>query len=112
MVQYGLDDDLAFAALSDRTRRHILECLGRGDSSVGELALQHDMTITGMRKHVQILEAAGVVTTEKIGRVRFCRLGPRRLEEETAWIARFQHMVEDRLDALGGFLERTEGESS
>jgi DNA-binding transcriptional ArsR family regulator len=70
------------------------------------------MTLTGMKKHVQILEGAGLVTTQKVGRVRQCRLGPRRLEEETAWIADYQRTLEARLDALGEFLERTKGSDS
>jgi DNA-binding transcriptional ArsR family regulator len=110
VVQYseGLDD--TFRALSDRTRRGILERLGARDASISELAEQFDMTLTGMKKHVQILEEAGLVTTEKVGRVRRCRLGPRRLENETAWMTRYQEMLEARLDRLGGFLERTEGD--
>jgi DNA-binding transcriptional ArsR family regulator len=112
VVQYpeGLDD--TFRALSDRTRRGILERLGARDASISELAEQFDMTLTGMKKHVQILEEAGLVTTEKVGRVRRCRLGPRRLEDETAWIARYQDMLEARLDRLGRFLERTRGDRS
>ena len=112
MVQYseGLDD--AFRALSDRTRRGILERLGARDASISELAEHFDMTLTGMKKHVHVLEEAGLVTTEKVGRVRRCRLGPRRLENETAWIARYQQMLEARLDRLGEFLERTRGDRS
>ena len=110
MVQYGLPRlDDAFAALSDRTRRGIVEQLGRGDASISDLAADFEMTLTGVKKHVQVLERAGLVTTEKVGRVRRCRLGPRRLEEETAWIARYQQMLEARLDSLGEFLERTKG---
>ena len=70
------------------------------------------MTLTGMKKHVQILEEAGLVTTEKVGRVRQCRLGPRRLEQEKAWIADYQQMLEARLDRLEEFLERTKGSES
>jgi DNA-binding transcriptional ArsR family regulator len=77
-----------------------------------DLAAGFDMTLTGMKKHVQILEGAGLVTTEKVGRVRYCRLGPRRLEDETAWIVKYQQMLEARLDRLGEFLERTKGEQS
>lgn len=105
MVQYS-DLDTSFAALSDATRRGILEQLGRGDASITELASRFDMTLTGMKKHVAVLESAGLVTTEKVGRIRTCRLGPRRLADETAWIARHQRMVESRLDRLGAFLER------
>jgi len=68
------------------------------------------MTLTGMKKHVQVLEEAGLVTTEKVGRVRRCRLGPRRLDEETAWIASYHQMLSDRIDSLGEFLERTQGD--
>ncbi len=104
--------DVAFAALSDPTRRGILEWLGRGDASITELAEAFLMTLTGIKKHVAVLEAAGLVTTEKVGRVRRCRLGPRQLQDETAWIARYQQQLEDRLDRLGEFLERTKGSGS
>ena len=106
MVQYT-HLSTTFAAISDPTRRAILERLGRGDASISELAATFDMTLTGIRKHVQILESAGLVTTEKVGRVRTCRLGPRRLEDETAWIARYQEMLEARLDRLDAFLTET-----
>ena len=109
MVQYstGLND--AFGALADPTRRGILEQLGAGDRSITELAETFEMTLTGMKKHVQILEAAQLVTTEKVGRVRNCRLGPRRLDDATAWIEMYQQMLESRLDRLGEFLKRTKG---
>jgi DNA-binding transcriptional ArsR family regulator len=109
MVQYSVPLDTAFAALSDPTRRGILERLGAGDASISDLAAGFGMTLTGIKKHVQVLEDAELVTTEKVGRVRHCRLGPRRLDDETAWIARYQRMVEARLDRLGEFLERTKG---
>ena len=109
MVQYSARLDTTFAALSDRTRRGILVRLGRGDSSIGHLAANFEMTLTGMKKHVRSLEEAGLVTTEKVGRVRHCRLGPRRLKDETAFIAKYQRMLEERLDKLGEFLERTKG---
>lgn len=109
MVQRSARLDAAFAALADTTRRHVLERLGRGDASISDLAGAFDMTLTGMRKHVQVLENAGLVTTEKPGRVRSCRLGPRRLDEETAWIAHYRAMLEARYDRLGEFLERTRG---
>jgi DNA-binding transcriptional ArsR family regulator len=112
MVQSLPRSELAFAALSDATRRGVLEILGRGDASISDLATSFGMTLTGMKKHVQVLEGAGLVRTEKIGRVRHCRLGPRRLEKETAWIAEYQQMLEDRLDRLGEFLERTKGSDS
>jgi DNA-binding transcriptional ArsR family regulator len=104
MVQYYARLDKAFAALSDRTRRVILERLGGGDASVSELAENFAMTLTGVKKHVRILEEAKLLTTRKVGRVRYCRLGPRRLAEETAWIAKYQRMLEERLDHLGKFL--------
>jgi DNA-binding transcriptional ArsR family regulator len=110
MVQYSPTLDDAFGALADPTRRGILERLGRGDAAISELAEDFEMTLTGIRKHVQVLEAAGLVTTEKVGRVRHCRLGPRRLDSEAAWIAAYRRMLEDRLNRLGEFLERTKGD--
>jgi DNA-binding transcriptional ArsR family regulator len=112
MFQYRLQLDTGFAALSDATRRGILERLGRGDASISDLAASFDMTLTGMKKHVQVLEEAGLVTTEKVGRVRTCKLGPRRLEDETAWIAKYRQMLEARLNRLEEFLERTKGRPS
>lgn len=109
MVHLSARLDTAFGALSDPTRRSILERLGRGDASISELAAAFEMTLTGLKKHVQILEAAGLVTTEKVGRVRHCRLGPRRLDDETTWIERYRQMVEARFDRLQQFLERTKG---
>jgi DNA-binding transcriptional ArsR family regulator len=107
MVQYSPKLDAAFGALADPTRRGILQRLGRSDAAISELAERFDITLTGIKKHVAVLEAAGLVTTEKIGRVRRCRLGPRRLDDETAWIAEYRRMLEGRLDRLGEFLERT-----
>jgi DNA-binding transcriptional ArsR family regulator len=112
MVQYYPRLDQGFAALSDPTRRGILERLGRGDASITDLATTFDMTLTGLKKHVQILEGAGLVMTEKVGRVRTCKLGPRRLEDESAWIAQYREMLESRFDRLGEFLERTKGDQS
>jgi DNA-binding transcriptional ArsR family regulator len=109
MVQYSPPLDSAFAALSDPTRRGILELLGREDASISDLAARFGLTITGMKKHVGILEQSGLVTTRKVGRVRTCRLGPRRLDKETAWIAKYQQMLEARMDRLEAFLERTKG---
>lgn len=106
MVQHSASAD-RFSALADPTRRGVLERLGRADLSVSALAAEFGMTLPGMRKHLRVLEDAGLVTTEKVGRVRTCRLGPRGLDEEAAWIARYQRMLEDRLDRLGDFLERT-----
>ncbi len=110
MVQLSARLDSAFAALGDPTRRRVLERLGRSEASISELAGAFDMTLTGMKKHVEVLEHAGLVTTEKVGRVRYCRPGPRRLNDETDWIARYQTMLEARYDRLGEFLERTKGE--
>jgi DNA-binding transcriptional ArsR family regulator len=106
VVQYS-QLDAAFGALSDRTRRGILERVGRSEASIGDLAGEFDMTLTGIKKHVQVLEKAGLLATEKIGRTRICRPGPRRLEELTTWIAGYQRVLEARLDRLGEFLERT-----
>ena len=112
MVQYSPHLDRAFAALSDPTRRGILEGLGRQDASITELAERFGMTLTGIKKHVRVLEDAELVTTEKVGRVRTCRLGPRRLDDEVLWIGRYQEMLEARFDRLGRFLEQTRGEES
>src|SRR3954463_2705192 len=92
--------DVSFAALSDATRRGVLEKLGRGDASITELADKFDMTLTGMKKHVGILEQAGLASTQKVGRVRTCKLGLRRLEEEAAWIERYRQLWAARFDAL------------
>src|SRR4051812_30615484 len=101
MVQYmGGRLDTSFAALSDVTRRGVLEQLGRADASITDLAGSFHMTLTGMRKHVGVLEQAGLVTTEKVGRVRTCRLGPRQLEDETAWIEQQRRMWDARFDQL------------
>jgi DNA-binding transcriptional ArsR family regulator len=89
MVQYVPPHlDASFAALSHATRRGVLERLGRGEASITDLAAKFHMTLTGMKKHVNVLEDAGLVRTEKVGRVRTCTLGPRRLEDETAWISK------------------------
>jgi DNA-binding transcriptional ArsR family regulator len=112
MVQYPAPIDAAFAALSDPTRRAILERLGRGDASVSQLAAAFGMTLTGVRKHLGVLERAGLASTHKAGRVRVCTLGPRRLDDETTWIAMYRGMLEDRLDRLGGLLERQKGTRS
>src|SRR3954464_6325865 len=101
MVQYTRARlDASFAALSDVTRRGVLEQLGRADASITELAEKFHMTLTGMKKHVGVLEQAGLVNTEKVGRVRTCRLGLRRLEEEAAWIERYRQLWAARFDAL------------
>lgn len=106
MVQYSQARfDASFAALSDATRRGVLEQLGRADASISDLAEKFHMTLTGMKKHVSVLEAAGLVATEKVGRVRTCKLGRRRLEEEAAWIEAYQKRWAARFDALDAVLE-------
>lgn len=106
MVQYyPLPLDATFAALSDATRRGVLEQLGRADASITELAKQFQMTLTGMKKHIGILEQAGLVTTEKVGRVRTCRLGQRRLEAEAAWLETYHQLWDARFEALDQIIE-------
>ncbi len=106
MVQYmGMHLDASFAALSDATRRGVLEQLGRADASISDLAESFRMTLTGMKKHVAVLEKVGLVTTEKVGRVRTCRLGPRRLDEEAMWIDRYRQLWDSRFDALDQVVE-------
>ena len=106
MVQYNITRlDTSFAALSDATRRGVLDQLGRADASITDLAEKFDMTLTGMKKHVRVLEKAGLVTTEKVGRVRTCRLGPRRLEDETAWLERYRRRWDERFDELENVVE-------
>ena len=106
MVQYlQTRFDASFAALSDATRRGVLEQLGRADASITELADKFHMTLTGMKKHVGVLEQAGLVTTEKIGRVRTCKLGLCRLEEEAAWIERYGQLWASRFDELDRVVE-------
>ncbi len=106
MVQYSRAGvDASFAALSDATRRGILEQLGRADASITDLAEKFRMTLTGMKKHVGVLERAGLVTTAKVGRVRTCKLGLRRLEEEAAWIDEYRRLWAARFDELDGIVE-------
>jgi DNA-binding transcriptional ArsR family regulator len=106
MVQYETARlDAAFAALSDATRRGVLEQLGRADASISDLAERFHMTLTGMKKHVVVLEQAGLVSTEKVGRVRTCRLGPRRLAEENAWIEAYRRLWAERFDQLDAVVE-------
>ena len=106
MVQYQPARlDASFAALSDATRRGVLEQLGRTDSSITELADKFHMTLTGMKKHVGVLEDAGLVTTQKVGRVRTCKLGARALEEEAAWIEGYRRLWDARFDALDRIVE-------
>lgn len=106
MVQFSSPSlDAAFAALADATRRGVLEQLGSGDASITELADRFQMTLTGMRKHVGVLEEAGLVRTEKIGRVRTCRLGPQRLPDVTAWLERYRKAWDARFAALDRVLD-------
>jgi DNA-binding transcriptional ArsR family regulator len=106
MVQYSRARlDASFAALSDATRRGVLEQLGRSDASISDLAGRFRMTLTGMKKHVGILEQAGLVTTRKVGRVRTCTLGKRRFEEETAWLERYHQVWDSRFEALDQVVE-------
>ena len=106
MVQYMTTRlDTSFAALSDATRRGVLEQLGRADASITDLAEKFQMTLTGMKKHVSVLEKAGLVVSEKVGRVRTCRLGRRRLEEEAAWIERYRQLWDARFDELENIVE-------
>lgn len=107
MVQHSKAEllDAAFAALSDATRRGVLEQLGRSDASITDLAKRFDMTLTGMKKHVGVLEQAGLVATAKVGRVRTCRLGQRRLDEVAAWIDRYRQLWSARFDELDLVIE-------
>jgi len=106
MVQcYQTRFDTSFSALSDATRRAVLEQLGRANASITELAEKFQMTLTGMKKHVSVLEQAGLVTTEKVGRVRTCTLGLRRLNEEAAWIERYRQLWDTRFDELDNVVE-------
>ena len=106
MVQYfSTHINASFAALADATRRGVLEQLARGDASISDLADKFEMTLTGMKKHVGVLELAGLVTTEKVGRVLTCRIGPCRREEEMAWIARYRQVWDARFNALDDVLD-------
>ncbi|HEY2482581.1 MAG TPA: metalloregulator ArsR/SmtB family transcription factor [Caulobacteraceae bacterium] len=106
MVQYTRAHlDASFAALSDATRRGVLEQLGRADASITDLAEKFHMTLTGMKKHVGVLEQVGLVATEKVGRVRTCKLGPRRLAEEMAWIEEHRQLWASRFDELDKVVE-------
>ncbi|NID14658.1 ArsR/SmtB family transcription factor [Luteibacter yeojuensis] len=106
MVHYQARLDATFAALSDVTRRGVLEQLGGSDASITDLAERFHMTLTGMKKHVSVLEEAGLVVTEKVGRVRTCKLGPRRLEEEAAWIEQHRQLWSARFDALDELVDQ------
>jgi DNA-binding transcriptional ArsR family regulator len=108
MVQYP-QIDRSFAALADPTRRAVLERLGRGNATISDLAEPFGITLTGMKKHVRVLEDAGLVTTEKVGRERRCSLGPRRLDDIQTWIDGYRRMLDERLDRFGDLLDRTKG---
>ena len=113
MVQYiSPQIDTSFAALSDATRRGVLERLAREDASITQLADTFQMTLTGMKKHVSVLEQAGLVVTEKVGRVRTCRLGVSRLEQEAAWIERYRQMWAARFDELDKIVEELKRKES
>ena len=105
MVQYRARLDTSFGAIADATRRGILEQLGRADASITDLAESFHMTLTGMKKHVSVLEQAGLVTTKKVGRVRTCRLGKHRLLDEAAWLEQYRRMWAARFDELDDVLE-------
>ena len=105
MVHYQARLDATFAALSDVTRRGVLEQLGSSDASITDLAQRFHMTLTGMKKHVGVLEQAGLVTTEKVGRVRTCKLGRGMLEEEAAWIEQHRQLWSARFDELDKLVE-------
>jgi len=111
MVQYQPALDRTFTALADPTRRGILERLGQGSATITELADPFGMSLTGLKKHVRVLEDAELVTTEKVGRARRCSLGPQHLEDAQLWIESYQRMLDDRLDRFGELLEKTKGES-
>lgn len=111
MVQYK-PVDRTLAALADPTRRGVIERLGRGSASITELAEPYGISLTGMKKHVRVLEDAGLVATAKVGRTRLCSLGPRRLDDVTEWIALYRRMLDERLDRFGELLERTKGETA
>lgn len=111
MVQYQAELDRTFAALADPTRRGILERLGRGSATITELSEPFEMSLTGLKKHVRVLEDVELVSTEKVGRVRRCTLGPRRLEDARRWIGTYGQILEGRLDRFGEVLEQTKGNS-
>ncbi|MBV8275140.1 MAG: helix-turn-helix transcriptional regulator [Verrucomicrobia bacterium] len=102
--------DASFGALSDATRRGVLEQLGQADASITVLAERFHMTLTGMKKHVGVLEQAGLVTTEKVGRVRTCKLGLRGLQEEAAWIDSYRQLWDARFDDLDKIVEELKRE--
>ena len=109
MVQYA-PIDRTLTAIADPTRRAVLERLGTGSATITELAEPFGISLTGMKKHVRVLEDAELVATQKVGRTRRCTLGPRRLEDVEAWIGTYRRMVDERLDRFGELLERTKGD--
>ncbi len=109
MVQYS-QIDRTLGALADPTRRGILERLGRGNATITELAQPFGISLTGIKKHVRVLEEAQLVTTEKVGRARRCSAGPRRLEDVQDWTADYRRMLDERLDRFGELIERTKGD--
>ena len=111
MVQYQQELDRTFAALADPTRRGILERLGRGTATISELAEPFGISLTGLKKHVRVLEDAALVSTEKVGRARHCSLGPQELEDVRGWIDGYRGTLDERLDRFGELLERTKGET-
>jgi DNA-binding transcriptional ArsR family regulator len=111
LVQYSPSLDSTFAAISDPTRRAILERLGRGGATISELAEPAGMSLTGLKKHVRVLEEAGLVSTEKRGRMRHCQLGPKRLEDAGEWIERYRRGWEERFDRVEEIVERKRGTS-
>ena len=111
MVQFPQQLDRTFAALSDPTRRAVLERLGGGSATITELAEPFGISLTGMKKHVRVLEEAGLVTTEKVGRTRLCNAAPGRLDDVEAWAESYRRMLSQRLDRFGDLLERTKGAS-
>jgi len=111
MVQYSLALDGTFSALSDPTRRAILERLGQGSATISELAGPTGMSLTGLKKHVRILEEAELVTTEKRGRTRHCRLGPKRLDDATSWIETYRRSWDERYDRLDELIARKKGQT-
>jgi DNA-binding transcriptional ArsR family regulator len=110
MVQHQVTLNRTFSALADPTRRDILQRLGRGPATISELAEPYGMSLTGLKKHVRILEEADLVSTEKVGRTRECRLGPEQLEDAAQWIEMYRSHWDRRLDRLEGYLERKKGD--
>jgi DNA-binding transcriptional ArsR family regulator len=111
MVQYQTARlDATLAALADPTRRAILERLGRGTATISELAAPLEMSLTGVKKHVRILEEVALVRTEKVGRARECSLGNRNLDDIERWIASYRQLSDGRLDRLGDLLDNEKGD--